>query len=649
MVAWFDLKVLQRSAKQTLLATTFGQYADNREVQVASELDNPSPSCKPYTDLSDKKEIWFDYIADLGDGWNSTYTMARLLAEQRVTFADPASNQPYATQRGNFLIMGGDQVYPTPSREEYNNRLVGPYRCALPWAPEGKHPLLFAIPGNHDWYDGLVSFSRLFRQKRWIGGWKTEQTRSYFAIKLPYDWWVWGIDIQLGSEVDAAQINFFMYKIAPCMKPGSKIILCTAEPSWVYAELKGHKAYDNMAYFENRVIKSLKEKYQHDFMVGLSGDLHTYARYEDDNGSGRQRFIAGGGGAYLYPTHDLPETLSIPQMTDSPPAVDIEKFSIGKKTNRQDKQSKPQDSEKAFFPSRSESRAIVNNSLLFPFKNQKSWLLTGAFFPLIAWILNSISGAVDEGLFETIKTEGLINSTDIMSFSTIFWAIGWAFEMCFSNPGSALLFILIIGGLYLFAAQGITVFKRKELPSLSEQNDKTQNMVNEENKLLSGVLRSLFTLVHFAMLFTTFVFILLVTMGIIECLNIENDIAYAIVFFLRMAVLGGIFGSAVMGVYLWLSNSLFGAHSNEVFSCQSNPDYKNFLRLHIDKTGKLTIYPVGVEKVCKDWELNSEARDGAAWFEPKNKNIGQFAQLIESPVTVQRKKSSSWFDWLSMK
>ena len=116
-----------------------------------------------------------------------------------------------------------------------------------------------------------------------------------------------------------------------------------------------------------------------------------------------------------------------------------------------------------------------------------------------------------------------------------------------------------------------------------------------------------------------------------------------------MAVLGGIFGSAVMGVYLWLSNSLFGAHSNEVFSCQSNPDYKNFLRLHIDKTGKLTIYPVGVEKVCKDWELNSEARDGAAWFEPKNKNIGQFAQLIESPVTVQRKKSSSWFDWLSMK
>src|SRR5690348_15966335 len=44
----------------------------------------------------------------------------------------------------------------------------------------------------------------------------------------------------------------------------------------------------------------------------LSGDLHHYARY---TGLTRDLVTSGGGGAYLYPTHRLPETLQVPPPT----------------------------------------------------------------------------------------------------------------------------------------------------------------------------------------------------------------------------------------------------------------------------------------------------------------------------------------------
>jgi hypothetical protein len=41
----------------------------------------------------------------------------------------------------------------------------------------------------------------------------------------------------------------------------------------------------------------------------ISGDLHHYARYSRPE---RELITCGGGGAYLYPTHELPEQISVP-------------------------------------------------------------------------------------------------------------------------------------------------------------------------------------------------------------------------------------------------------------------------------------------------------------------------------------------------
>src|SRR5690606_1693852 len=198
MVNWYDPKQLAFTAVKTVISGIFGNFADRREMQAA--LD---PGVE-YFDYSDRPELWVDFISDLGDGFNSTYTLAHLMAQEQLDL------DGHLLKRGNILIMGGDQVYPTPELKEYNNRLKGPYNAAFPWIEGDKdRPSLFALPGNHDWYDGLTNFLRLFCQGRSLGNWHSKQRRSYFALKLHHDYWLWGIDVQLNADIDYPQLCYF--------------------------------------------------------------------------------------------------------------------------------------------------------------------------------------------------------------------------------------------------------------------------------------------------------------------------------------------------------------------------------------------------------------------------------------------------------
>ena len=286
MCKWYEPLPLVRIAIDVFISGLFGNFADKREIQ--SALVDKTPSFN----YQDRDDIWLDYVADLGDGFNSTYSIAYLLAQPSLKIN--GGNTRVELERSSILMMGGDQVYPVASRENYQNRLAGPYQSALPWIEkESAAPHLFAIPGNHDWYDGLTSFTRQFCQQRWIGGWKTLQSTSYYAIQLPHRWWLFALDIQLQADIDKPQLDYFN-RIIEQLQPGDSIILATAAPSWVYESFSDPNAQENINFIEKRI-----EKQGAHIKLNVAGDLHHFAHYKNPS-SHRHRITSGGGGAFLH-------------------------------------------------------------------------------------------------------------------------------------------------------------------------------------------------------------------------------------------------------------------------------------------------------------------------------------------------------------
>lgn len=353
MVGWYDPAQLARTGARVVVSTLFTRYDDRR---AADKLIAGEEAALPIDYSADdadapRDELWMDYVADLGDGWHSTYQVAYTLSRCTLTLRDP-SGAACHTRRGDVLIFGGDQVYPTASRQTYRERLVRPYEAALRDS-EAPHPHVYAVPGNHDWYDNLVAFRNLFCTGRWFAGWRTKQRTSYFALKLPHGWWLVGTDVQLDSDIDAAQLAYFR-DVASRMEPGDQIILCVAEPHWIYARAYG-KCDDNcnesnLAFLEQRV-------FNRKIAIYLAGDLHHYRRHADDDGA--QKITCGGGGAFLHPTH----------------GPDVELLHGGYTT-------------RSSFPTPRESRRLCWRNLLFPFINPRFGLVTAVLYTLLAWSVN---------------------------------------------------------------------------------------------------------------------------------------------------------------------------------------------------------------------------------------------------------------------
>ncbi len=319
MVRWYDPRLLARVWVRTIVSSVFGQYADQRLIQAATDLTSGRELLARY-DFSDPlsadpaKRIavdadgsyWIDYVSDIGDGFEATYPTAYLLAQQQLDIKG-AGVLPH----GDILLMGGDQCYPQATRRDYKKRLQEPYGMAL--SDKIHKRKLFAIPGNHDWYDGLQAFDSLFCSSRdklseargsFIGGWQCQQHRSYWALKLPHKWWIWGADIQFSKYLDTAQVNYFS-AVAGEMGPDDKIIVCLAEPAWMLADFQGQDEEEN--FFK---ITAIARSRGAKVCAVLAGDWHHYNRYSSPD-LGVHFFTAGGGGSFLHPTHVLKNEISV--------------------------------------------------------------------------------------------------------------------------------------------------------------------------------------------------------------------------------------------------------------------------------------------------------------------------------------------------
>ena len=398
MTGWYDPPMLVRTGLRVLVSTLFGQFADRRIAIAASSEIAPQPfdTELDYAGKWDGRDFWFDFVADTGDGWNSTFAIARLLARDDLTFAGAQS-----LSRGRLLVMGGDQIYPVASMKAYREKLIDPFDEAAKTAggnwrwPRSERPDLFAIPGNHDWYDGLSSFLALFCRRRVkssagfgaasdgkiIGGRETRQTRSYFALKLPGNWWLWATDSQLAGYIDQPQLDYFRHAASAWMAPGSQVILCTGTPDWEYADpTRVPETFDKFSYLERFAGLAVDAKGKpmgHRLRLALSGDSHHYAHFTEDD---RHYVTCGGGGAFLHPTHHLGD-----RRFDS----DWPKPGVPPPQHRE-KGIYPRDFQLgAVFPDKATSCRLTWTNLLFAFRNPGYVLFLAMAYGLFLWMLEA--------------------------------------------------------------------------------------------------------------------------------------------------------------------------------------------------------------------------------------------------------------------
>jgi hypothetical protein len=580
MTGWYNAPTLIRTGLRVLISTLFGQFADRRiAVAAASEIaPDPFDPALDYRRDWEGKDFWFDYVADVGDGWNSTFAIARLLARDDLAF-DGGQSLP----RGQFVIMGGDQVYPVASLEAYHDRLLAPYDTAqrtqaggYRW-PKDKRPHLYAIPGNHDWYDGLSSFLSIFCRRRvkstngfgadspgrYIGGRETRQRRSYFALKLPGNWWLWATDNQLEGYIDQPQLDYFRHVASAWMDPGSNVILCTGTPDWEYVDPERvAETFNQFSYIERFAGLAVDEEerpMKHRLRLALSGDSHHYARFTEDD---RHYVTCGGGGAFLHPTHHLRDR-----------SFDCEWPKPGvARPKQRDKTLFPRKlSLECRYPKASKSRLLAWGNLLFAARNPGYVLFLAIAYGLFLWLL---------------EADARQGSLLVQLSGHAFWyAMETLWKLILSAPGTTLLFVLSLVGYIYFA------------------------------DAKSWMTRSLVGLIH----------------GTVQAFASTASVAATLLLWPWSnmpvpALVAATFGAALVsatcfGAYLLIALNGFGRHWNEAFSSLAIRHHKSFLRFHIHPDGGIDVYPIGLDHVPADCDARRPA------LAP---------HLIEKPIKILR-------------
>jgi hypothetical protein len=217
-----------------------------------------------------------------------------------------------------FAFVCSDVIYPAGGVNEYRDRFFDPYH----WYA----PPIYAVPGNHDWYDDGEAFMRWFcgataRLPRRIGGrrhrllrmlgiWRRaprvdlaqaaaqagrhdqpghrpSQPAPYFAIDAGPLRLV-GIDTGIEGGIDADQARW----LAEVSKGERPKILLTGKP----LRVDGEKHWPD--------VDAIVRDPEHHYIASIGGDIHNYQRYlEPDR---RLLYLVnGGGGAFMHQTHTI--------------------------------------------------------------------------------------------------------------------------------------------------------------------------------------------------------------------------------------------------------------------------------------------------------------------------------------------------------
>lgn len=295
----------------------------NAERETWMALVRATPGAALTIDRTDLAEPSFIVAGDTGEGDASQWAVVPRI-EQIAAETD-------------FMVIASDVIYPAGGVDDYENKFYRPY---------ASYPRpIYAVPGNHDWYDGLTGFMfhlcgqevappkadagprsllakllwrkakrpnaagvAAMRELRATPEQRSAQASPYWVIDTgPLQ--LVGVDTGIMNVLDRAQGAWLREVSRASRKPK---ILITGKPIYVdgrYSpgEIEGDGTVDD-------VVRDPDSNY----VAAIGGDIHNYQRYPVRLSDGRVivYIVSGGGGAFMHATHRIPR-VSMPVVTET--------------------------------------------------------------------------------------------------------------------------------------------------------------------------------------------------------------------------------------------------------------------------------------------------------------------------------------------
>jgi Calcineurin-like phosphoesterase len=308
--SWLSPRPLWRS-RNDRVARALGDPTDERRKAWMAELD-PAGDGRLLVDRARPDgSACFLIVGDTGEGDESQFAVVPPLLSQ--------------AEGTDFMFICSDVIYPAGGVEEYEDKFFWPYR-------EYRGDV-YAVPGNHDWYDDCTAFMHWFcaaqdvpphvspglSPKGWLRRllWRRPphpsakrlakmktfampgQPGPYFAIDTGPLLLV-GIDTGIVGGIDAQQGAWLKRISGKCDKPK---ILLTGKPLYVDGEHHAG-AIEGTAETVDDIVTAAENNY----IAVIGGDIHNYQRYPVKLKDGRTMLylVSGGGGAFMHETHAIP-------------------------------------------------------------------------------------------------------------------------------------------------------------------------------------------------------------------------------------------------------------------------------------------------------------------------------------------------------
>jgi uncharacterized membrane protein HdeD (DUF308 family)/3',5'-cyclic AMP phosphodiesterase CpdA len=251
----------------------------------------------------------FLVIGDTGEGDASQH----VLRDQLIT----ASRQDAV----RFLVLSSDVVYPTGAMRDYEAKFWLPFK--------GIEKPVYAIPGNHDWYDALEAFNATFlttaaaraalharveadlhltsttdkrideliaeagRLRKEFGVPTALQDGPFFQIQTPAFALI-AVDTGVVRRVDPTELRWLESALSAAR--GKFIMVLLGHPLYALGHYQAASSDDFSAI--HRLLR------KHGVSIAMAGDVHDFEYYAEryqtlDGERTMHHFVNGGGGAYL--------------------------------------------------------------------------------------------------------------------------------------------------------------------------------------------------------------------------------------------------------------------------------------------------------------------------------------------------------------